>query len=96
MGIEQEIDSLIRNTGGNYREWYIGLALNPRKEMFDVHHVSEKSGTWVYKDAGSEMAARNIEAIFIKKGCKSGTAKKDSSRHVYVYKMKHGGSNAKF
>jgi hypothetical protein len=96
MSIEQEIDSLIQNSGGNYREWYVGLAINPRQELFDVHHVSEKSGTWAYKDARSETAARNIEAVFLKKGCQGGTVKKDSSRHVYIYKMKRGGSNAKF
>lgn len=87
MTVEQEIDSLIQNSGGNYREWYVGLAINPRQELFDAHHVSEKSGIWIYKDAGREIAARDIEAIFLKKGCKGGTVKKDSSRFVYVYKM---------
>ena len=87
MSIEQDIDNLIQNSGGKYRDWYVGLAINPRKELFEAHHVSEKSGTWTFKDAGSEMVARGIETIFIKKGCKSGAAKKDSSRYVYVYKM---------
>ena len=87
MNIEQAIDSLIKNSGEEYREWYVGLAINPRQQLFNVHHVSEKSGTWVYKDAGCETAAREIEAIFLKKGCKGGTIKKDSSRHIYVFKM---------
>jgi hypothetical protein len=87
MSIEKEIDSLIQNTGGKYRDWYVGLALNPRHELFTVHHVNEKSGTWVFKDAGNEMSAREIEAIFLKRGCKGGPARKDSSRHVYVYKI---------
>jgi|CXWL01.1.fsa_nt_gi hypothetical protein len=87
MKIEQEIDNLIQNSGANYREWYVGVAINPRQQLFDVHHINEKSSTWVYKDAGSEMAAREIVAIFLKKGCKGGVLKRDSSRHVYAYKM---------
>jgi hypothetical protein len=87
MNIEQEIDSLIQNSGGNYRQWFVGIAINPRQELFDVKHVSEKSGTWTFKNAGTEMAAREMEAIFIKKGCKGGAPKKDSSRFIYVYKM---------
>ncbi len=87
MNIEQEIDSLIQKSGANYREWYVGLAINPREQLFTGHNVSEKSGTWVYKDAGSEITARDIEAIFLKKGCKGGSMKKDSSRHIYAYKI---------
>ena len=87
MNIEQAIDSLIQNSGGNYRQWYVGIAINPREQLFTVHNVSEKSGTWVYKDAGCETAARGIEVVFLKKGCKGGSIKKDSSRHVYVYKI---------
>jgi len=87
MTIEQEIDSLIRKSGVNYREWYVGLAIDPRKRLFDGHNVSEKSGTWTFKDAGSEEGARDIEAIFLKKGCKGGGLKRDSSRHIYAYRM---------
>jgi hypothetical protein len=88
MGIEQDIDNLIQNSGGSYREWYVGLAINPRQCLFSEHHVSEKSGTWTYKDAGNETTARALETVFLKKGCKGGAAKKDSSRHIYIFKMK--------
>jgi hypothetical protein len=87
MSIEQEIDSLIQKGGGGYGQWYVGLAINVRERLFDGHQVNEKSGMWTYKDAGSEMAARDIEAIFLKKGCKGGNLKRDSSRHIYAYKM---------
>ena len=87
MNIEQEIDSLIHKSGSGYREWYVGLAINPRQRLFEGHNVSEKSGMWTYKDAGSEIEARDIEAVFLKRGCKGGSIKKDSSRHIYAYKM---------
>jgi hypothetical protein len=87
MNIEQEIDSIIQKSGANYREWYVGLAINPRERLFVGHNVSEQSGIWITRDAGSEFGARDVEAIFLKKGCKGGAPKKDSSRHVYAYKM---------
>ncbi len=87
MSIESDIDGIIQKSGANYRDWYVGLAINPRERLFDGHNVSEKSGIWIARDAGSEMVAREVEALFLKKGCKGGTLKKDSSRHVYAYKM---------
>lgn len=87
MSIEHEVDSLIQKSGGGYREWYVGIDLNPRKRLFEGHNVDEKSGIWTFKDAGSEIDAREMMALFLKKGCKGGTPKKDSSRHVYFYKM---------
>lgn len=87
MSVEQEIDSLIQNSGANYREWYVGVAINPRERLFTEHRVSEKSGLWIYRDAHSEGEARHIEAIFLKKNCKGGSLKRDSSRHVYAFKM---------
>jgi len=87
LSIEHEIDGLIQKSGANYREWYVGVAINPRERLFTGHNVSEKSGTWIFKDTGSETAAREIEASFLKKGCKGGSMQKDSSRHVYAYKI---------
>jgi hypothetical protein len=87
MDIEQQIDGLIQKSGGSYREWYVGLAINPRERLFAGHNVDEKSGLWTFRDAGSEALARGIEAIFLKKGCKGGSFRKDSSRHIYAYKM---------
>lgn len=87
MKIEQEVDSLIQKSGGGYREWYVGIAIDPRKRLFDGHNVDEKRGVWTYKDAGTEIDAREMMAAFLKKGCKGGLLTKDSSRHVYFYKM---------
>jgi hypothetical protein len=87
MSIEEDIDGLIQKSGAKYGEWYIGLAINPREKLFTAHNVNEQSDVWIIRDAGSEMAARDIEAIFLKKRCKGGSLRRDSSRHIYVYKM---------
>ncbi len=87
MRIEQEIDDLIRKSGASYRQWYVGVAIHPREQLFNGHNVDEKRGLWIYRDAYSEIEARRIEAFFLKKNCQGGPVRKDSSRHIYAYKM---------
>ena len=86
--IAAEIDGYIRNVGGDYPAWYCGIASKPRDRLFVDHNVDEKGGNWIYRDAGADTAARNIEEYFIKKGCKGGGGGGDSgSRYVYAYKI---------
>lgn len=87
MNIEQEFDACINRSKAGYREWYVGLAANPQERLFDGHNVSQKDGAWIHRDAGSGLMAKDIETIFLKKGCKGGPSQKDSPRHVYAYKM---------
>lgn len=86
--IATEIDAYIRNGGGGYPAWYCGIAANPRDRLFIDHSVTEKGGSWIYRDAGTDNAARNIEEYFIKKGCKGGGGGGDGgTRYVYAYKI---------
>ena len=87
MGIESEIDGRINKCGKGYREWYVGTAANPNQRLFEGHNVSQDGGTWIYRDAGSEIMAKTIEAVFIKKGCKGGSGGGDKSHYVYAYRM---------
>lgn len=87
MSVEKEIDSRIHKSGGGYPAWYVGIATNPRERLFEGHNVSERNGAWIYRDVGSELTAKNIEAMFLKKGCKGGPSGGNNPRYVYAYKM---------
>ncbi len=88
MNIEQEIDHVIHKGGGSYSTWYVGIATNPRERLFEGHNVDEQGGGWLYLEAGSESSARDLETVFLKKGCKGGPAGKDFRPHyIYAYKM---------
>jgi hypothetical protein len=87
MSVEKEIDVRIHRSGTGYPGWYVGIAANPRKRLFEGHNVSERSGAWLYRDAGSELMAKAVEAIFMKKGCKGGPGGGNSPHHVYAYRM---------
>ncbi len=88
MTLEEEIDGLIHKGGGSYSTWYVGVATDPRDRLFAGHNVNEQGGGWIYREAGSESSARDIESVFLKKGCKGGPVGGDfQPRYVYAYKM---------
>ena len=87
MSVEQEIEDRIHRSGKGYPAWYVGISATPREQLFVGHNVSEKEGAWVYLDAGSEVVAKEVEAVFLKKGCKGGPNGGESSRYVYAYRM---------
>jgi hypothetical protein len=77
----------IQKTGIAYPSWYVGIASDAKARLFTEHNVSQKSGQWAYKDAGSEEAARTVEKHIIEthktKGYIGGGDK--STTYVYVY-----------
>jgi hypothetical protein len=74
--------------GGNYSDWYVGIASNPRDRLFNAHNVDEKNGTWIYREAENSSSARDIEDYFVNTlKTDGGTGGGDySSRYVYAYK----------
>lgn len=83
-----EIITYINKNGGNFPQWYVGIATDPKKRLFSDHNVREQGGAWVFGDAGSCEAAREIEKYFIEVlktsgGSGGGDA---STRHVYAYR----------
>ena len=91
IGVQQianEIDAHIRKEGSGYGNWYCGIASDVKQRLFTDHNVSEKGGWWIFRDAGTDNAARNIEEYFLKKGCKGGGGGGDGgTRYEYAYKI---------
>lgn len=86
--VASQIDAHIQKRGGGYSNWYCGIASEPRQRLFVDHNVDEKNGSWIYKDAGSENAARQIEQHFLNKGCKGSGGGGDYTTHyVYAYRI---------
>ena len=86
--VVKDIDDFIRKNGGRYSDWYCGIAADPRERLFTGHSVDEKKGPWIYRDCGSEDAARKVEAYFHTKGGQGGGSGGDEdTRYVYAYKI---------
>ena len=82
-------ESYIRKNGGVYRQWYVGVATDPKKRLFNDHNVNEKNDSWIYSDhLGTDAVARMVEDYFLRKGCIGGPGGGDSSScYAYAYKI---------
>lgn len=78
----------ITKCGGNYADWYVGIATDARDRLFNDHNVSEKNDAWIIISAQSSAAAREIEEYFIRiLGADGGTGGGSTSTTiVYAYK----------
>jgi hypothetical protein len=83
-----EIENYIAKCGGAYREWYCGIASDPRQRLFIDHSVDEKNDIWIFRDCGNESSARDSERYFLNKGCKGDEGGGDwQTKYVYAYKI---------
>lgn len=87
--IIQEIDSHIQKEHSGYRNWYVGIAKDPRDRLFNDHNVTEHGGWWIYREAYSDTSAREVESFFLDyKGTQGGPGGGDEdSRFVYAYRI---------
>ena len=86
--IKTDIKAHIQKCGGSYSDWYIGIASDPKQRLFNDHNVDEKNGAWIYQEAESSSAAREVEEYFVNTlGTDGGSGGGDySTKHVYAYK----------
>lgn len=88
VSVVQEIDDYIRAHGGGYRAWYVGIAADPRDRLFNGHCVREHGDAWIFRNAGSESAARQAENYLLSLGCRGGDGGGSCQTcFVYAYKM---------
>lgn len=85
--IKQEIKEHIVNNGGDFLNWYSGIASDPKDRLFNQHKVKD---AYIIRNAGSENAARKIEDYLTKTlGTKGGGGGGDeNTTFVYAYKIK--------
>lgn len=58
--IIDEIIRYVRNQGGVFSEWYVGVASDPAQKLFESHGVNEYN--WTYLPCGDEGTAQFIQS----------------------------------
>ncbi|OHD53578.1 MAG: hypothetical protein A2Y33_06555 [Spirochaetes bacterium GWF1_51_8] len=58
------VEKLIRENGGDYGSWYIGISDDADKSLFSDHHVHEDNDPWAFYTAESHEEAFEIEDYF--------------------------------
>ncbi len=87
--IKFEILAYMKEFGGDFPDWYVGIADDPRKTMAEIHHVDEEKDIWLYKQALSFSACRTLQRYFLETLETDGLAVTDGDENtdcVYLYK----------
>ena len=87
--IKHEILAYIYELGGDFLDYYVGIAENPEQALFETHKVDKTKDPWLYRQALSYTAARAIQDYFSSRLMVDGTMVINSNEDtdwVYVYK----------
>ena len=87
--IKYEILAYIKEFGGDFSDYYVGVTDDPETALFQEHTVDRKKDPWLYKQALTFQAARTAQDYFLSR-LKSDGARviegDDDTDCVYVYK----------
>lgn len=86
----EAVGNYIRENGGMTAAygWYVGVASDPQRRLFRDHRVNKRDGAWIYGEAETESAAREVEHGLLERGCQGGpVAENSAARSVYAYRI---------
>jgi hypothetical protein len=88
MTSQQIVNDVVAHVGGNeYSAWYAGIATDARDCLFNRHKVDEESGSWIFRTADSNAAARDAEDDLHSLGFDGGPGGGDSGTlRVHAYR----------
>ena len=86
--IIQAIESHVAKCGGDWWEWYVGIAADAKSRLFNDHNVCREGDAWIYREAQTSRVARKAEAYLIEEhGAQGGPGGGDeNTRTVYAYR----------
>lgn len=72
--------------GGNYKEWFVGTAADPKNQLFNIHKFKNGQDKGLFRQALSEIQAAEIAEFFTGLGAKGATGVARGAEFVYAYK----------
>jgi hypothetical protein len=91
--IKYEILAYIKEFGGSFGDYYVGLTDDPQKALFETHGLVKNRDPWLYKQALSFAAARTVQQYFVDRLHTDGepaVAGSEDVDCVYVYRKSMG------
>lgn len=81
-----EFARYIEQNGSAKKMWYVGITSDVQKRLHQDHQVPEENHRYIWREAASSAAAREIEKAFLNLGCDGGSGGGDhNTRFVYAY-----------
>lgn len=62
--IKYEFLAYIKGLGGDFSDWYVGVAAQPERALFDEHRVRPDADPWIYKPALTSKATQTVLRYF--------------------------------
>lgn len=62
--IKYEFLAYIKEFGGAFENWYVGIASDPESALFRAHKVDRQEGLWIFKPALTVRAANTVQRYF--------------------------------
>jgi hypothetical protein len=62
--IKYEFLAYIKEFGGAFDQWYVGVAIDPEAALFSSRNVDQKTGHWIYKPALTFKATGTVLQYF--------------------------------
>ena len=63
--IKFEILAYMKEFGGDFNDWYVGIAADPKDIMFQTHKVHKEDDIWLHKQALTFTACKTIQKYFL-------------------------------
>ncbi len=87
--IKFEMLSYMKEYGGGFHDWYVGVASDPLLTMTQEHKVDKERDIWLYKQALSFTACRTLQRYFLETLKTDGIPVQrgaDDTDCIYLYK----------
>jgi len=85
-----ELLAYIKEFDATFSNWYVGIADNPKRALFDVHGVRDAQDPWLYKQLLTTRAARTVQSYFTEHLKTRGIPLESESEDfdcIYLYKI---------
>lgn len=63
--IKFEVLAYIKEFGGDFSDWYLGISEDPMRTLFETHKVDKEADSWLYRQALSFGACRTLAQYFL-------------------------------
>lgn len=63
--IKYEFLAYMKGLGGEFGDWYVGVASDPTASLFQEHGVDQAVDPWIYKPALTPRAAKTVLKYFV-------------------------------
>jgi hypothetical protein len=87
--IKFEILAYIKEFGGDFNDWYVGIAADPKGTLFQTHKVHQEDDIWLHKQALTFTACKTIQKYFLdilKTDGKAVSEGDEDTDCIYLYK----------